>query len=208
MGLWKLRGRDAVAVGLGYLIGSLPVGLWLGKVTKGVDVREYGSGATGATNVLRTLGPQAAAATFALDAAKGTTAVLLARGLTRDRATAAAAGIAAIAGHSWPMLAEYRGGKGVATALGALAAVSPRSAVWGFAAGVGSVAVTKRASVGSMTAAAVATLTTASAAQRRRSSVPLAFGCLATGIIVARHRENIRRLIRGTEPALGSARRQ
>jgi acyl phosphate:glycerol-3-phosphate acyltransferase len=200
----RFRWRDAAAIAGGYLVGSLPVGLWLGKLRSGVDVREYGSGATGATNVLRTLGPKAAAATFSLDMAKGSAAVIAARALTRDQATAAAAGVAAVAGHSWPVWAEYRGGKGAATALGALAAVSPRAAVCAAIAGVSTVAVTRRASAGSLTAAAAGIVYCATPAQLRRSRVPLAYSCLVTAIMVGRHKDNIRRLLAGTEPELGT----
>jgi glycerol-3-phosphate acyltransferase PlsY len=190
-------------VGGGYLVGSLPVGLWLGKLRSGVDVREYGSGATGATNVLRTLGPKAAAATFSLDFAKGSLAVLAARAVTHDPATSAAAGVAAVTGHSWPVWAGYRGGKGAATAFGALAAVSPRAGLCAGIAGVTTVAVTKRASVGSLTAAGAAIVYCALPGQRQKSWVPLAFSCLVTAIIVGRHKDNIRRLLAGTEPELG-----
>jgi acyl phosphate:glycerol-3-phosphate acyltransferase len=202
MGGCKLRFRDLLAVGGGYLIGSLQVGLWLGKLQRGVDVREHGSGATGATNVLRTVGPKAAAVTLSMDIAKGSLAVLAARAVTNDAATSAAAGVAAVAGHSWPVWAEFRGGKGAATAFGALAAVSPRAAACTGAVGLATVATTRRASVGSLVAAAAAIAYCASPYQRRKSWVPLAFSCLVTAIIVGRHQENIRRILSGTEPEL------
>jgi glycerol-3-phosphate acyltransferase PlsY len=199
----SLRWRDLFAVGCGYLIGSLPVGLWLGKLQGGVDVRDYGSGATGATNVLRTLGPKAAAATLSMDMAKGSVAVLSARAISHDAATSAAAGVAAVAGHSWPVWAQYRGGKGAATAFGALAAVSPQVAACTGAVGVATLAVTRRASVGSLNAAAAAVVCSAAIGVRRRKWVPLAYSVLVTAIIVGRHKDNIRRLLAGTEPELG-----
>jgi len=198
-----LRARSVFAVGCGYLIGSLPVGLWLGKLQGGVDVREYGSGATGATNVLRTLGPKAAAVTLSMDVAKGSVAVLAARAISNDAATSAAAGVAAVAGHSWPAWAGFRGGKGAATAFGALAAVSPQAAACAGAVGVTTVAITKRASVGSLNAAAAAVACSAVLAVRRKTWVPLAFSALVTAIIVGRHQDNIRRILAGTEPELG-----
>lgn len=198
----RLRWRDAAVVGVGYLVGSLPVGLWLGRLQRGVDVRDFGSGATGATNVLRTLGPKAAAATFALDAAKGAGAVLAGRMVSGDPASGAAAGVASVAGHSWPIWAGYRGGKGAATAFGGLAAVSPPAAVCAGIAGAATVAVTKRASVGSLTAAGAGIAYCVVAQRRQKSWVPLAYSCLVTAIIIGRHKDNIRRIISGTEPEI------
>src|SRR5437660_100799 len=124
------RSSAVAGVGLGYLIGSLPFGIWLGRLSKGVDVREHGSGGSGTTNVLRTVGPGAAGAVFVLDVAKGGAAVATARGLGAGRSGQAAAGLAAVVGHSWPLFARFRGGKSVATAFGALLLVSPEGSVF------------------------------------------------------------------------------
>jgi acyl phosphate:glycerol-3-phosphate acyltransferase len=151
-----MRGRLADVVGSagGYLIGSIPVGLLLGRALRGLDVREHGSGNMGTTNVLRLVGPSAAALTFALDAGKGSAAVLLARRLGADRGGQAAAGLAAVVGHSWPVLARFRGGKGVATAYGALIFVSPQATAFAMVGGLSALAATRIVSVGSLSAAA------------------------------------------------------
>src|SRR5207302_938954 len=116
---------DLGGCALGYLAGSLPFGLWLGRGLRGLDVRDYGSHSMGSTNVLRTVGPTAAAGVLALDIAKGSVAVLVARALGAGPGGQAAAGLAAAAGHSWPVLARFRGGKSVAVAFGSLLVLSP-----------------------------------------------------------------------------------
>src|SRR5258706_5959309 len=116
---------DLAASTAGYALGSVPVGLWLGRRIRHLDVRQFGSGSMGTTNVLRTVGRAAAATTFALDVAKGSAAVLVARALGADAGGQAAAGFAAVVGHSWPALARFRGGKSVATAFGGVLLMSP-----------------------------------------------------------------------------------
>src|ERR1700693_3803141 len=95
----------------GYLIGSVPFGLIVGKSVGGLDVRDFGSGNMGTANVLRTVGARAGAITFALDVGKGAGAVAIARRCGADPAAQAAAGLAACIGHSWPVFARFRGGE-------------------------------------------------------------------------------------------------
>lgn len=109
---------------LGYLIGSLPFGFWLGR-WRGIDVRAYGSGRTGGTNVYRALGMRFGILTGVLDFLKGMVAVLLARALFHDEAAAALAGAAAIAGHNWSLFLNFKGGAGGSTGGGALLALNP-----------------------------------------------------------------------------------
>lgn len=196
-------GRLGAAAGgcaFGYAVGSLPFGVWIGRAVRGLDVREYGSGAMGTTNVLRTVGPSAAVAVFALDVAKGVAAVTAARLLGAGRAGQVAAGIAAVAGHSWPALARFRGGKGVATGFGGLLMTSPEGALAATIGGLGALAATRRVSVGSLAAVAAATLSTGIVLVRDRDPWPLAYTLGVGGIVVLRHRDNIRRLARGEEP--------
>ena len=197
-----MRGRfaDVVGCAAGYLIGSIPVGLLLGRALRGLDVREHGSGNIGTTNVLRLLGPSAAALTFALDTGKGSAAVLVARRLGADRGGQAAAGLAAVVGHSWPILARFRGGKGVATAYGALIFVSPRGTAFAMVGGLSALAATKIVSVGSLSAAASALVGAGVEETRSGDRAGLVFAAGATALIFARHAGNIRRLLRGEEP--------
>ncbi len=117
--------REMLAIVLGYGLGSVPVGYLLVRLRTGRDLRRAGSGSTGATNVARLLGRPGFVAVFALDGLKGVAAVLLAASLSDARWAPAGAGIAATAGHIWPVWLGLRGGKGLATAFGACLAFSP-----------------------------------------------------------------------------------
>lgn len=195
-------GRDLTACAAGYLLGSIPVGLLLGRMLRGLDIRDGGSGSIGSTNVLRSIGPGAAAATAVLDVAKGSLAVLLARRLGAGRAVQAASGVAAITGHCWPLLARFRGGKGVATAWGGLLPLSRPAAALALTGFGGGFALSRRVSAGSLTAAAAAVIGGARESRRSRSWVPLAYALAAAGLVTLRHADNIRRLSRGEEPRI------
>ena len=200
---------------LSYLAGSIPGSVWVGKGIYGIDVRAYGSGNAGATNVFRVLGWKAGILSAFVDLGKG----LLAAGLIAtirldslpygyefwhvETMVRAAAGVAAIVGHMFPVWARFRGGKGVNTAAGVLIALTP--VTMGIVLGVFVLVlvVSRYVSLASMSAAA--TFPTAIAVQKYLfhteafDSGVLVFGILlALGIVVA-HRSNIRRLINGTE---------
>jgi acyl phosphate:glycerol-3-phosphate acyltransferase len=198
---------DAGATASGYAIGSIPFGLLLGRAARGLDVREVGSGSMGSTNVLRAAGPAAAGATFALDVGKGTAAVFCARALGAGPSGQVAAGLAAMVGHSWPALAGFRGGKSVATAFGALLAISPQASACAVAGGLSALASTRIVSVGSLVAAGSATVGAGVFMARGGPRSPLVFAGLASALIAIRHTDNLRRLARGLEPRLGSRRR-
>jgi glycerol-3-phosphate acyltransferase PlsY len=190
----------ALALAAAYLIGAIPVGLVVGRLFSGVDVRRRGSGNIGATNVLRTLGPAAAGLTLAGDVAKGYAAVALARGLDGAPAVAALAAVLAVVGNCWPVYLGFRGGKGVATGLGAFLALIPwavlaAAVVWGATTGV-----SRYVSLGSV--AACVALPVAAALLGYALTVVGAAAAAAI-IIVWRHRENLRRLRAGTERRLG-----
>lgn len=186
----------------GYVVGSVPFGLWLTHVKRGVDIREHGSGSSGTTNVLRIVGPGAAAATFALDAGKGVVAIRVARALGVGEIGQALAGVGAMVGHSWPWMAHFRGGKGVATALGVELALAPAAVPLTLAGGLAALAATRTMSIGSLSAAGTATVVTAARAVRGDSLAPYLFTASAATLILARHSANIRRIAAGTEPRL------
>jgi glycerol-3-phosphate acyltransferase PlsY len=188
----------------GYLIGSVPFGLIVGRAVGGLDVRDFGSGNMGTANVLRTVGARAGALTFALDVAKGAAAIGLARRWGADPTAQAAAGLAACVGHSWPVFARFRGGKAVATAFGGLLMVSPEAAAWATVGGLGALALSRTMSVGSLTAAGTATLGAGLESSRRHDAVPFVFTALASTLVIVRHSANIRRIARGEEPQLST----
>lgn len=202
------RGGEVAACAVGYAVGSIPTGVVVGRLTRGLDVRDYGSGGMGTTNVLRTVGPAAAAAVFALDVAKGSVAVLAARGLGTSRGGQAAAGVAAVVGHSWPLWARFRGGKSVATAFGSLLLLSPEGSASAVVGGVSALLLSRIVSVGSLAAAASATLGSGVAGARGRGVAPFAFAASATAVIAVRHRANLGRLLAGTEPQVSLGRRR
>lgn len=197
-----MRGRlaDVTAVAAGYVIGSIPVGLLLGRALRGLDVREHGSHSIGTTNVLRQMGPAAAATTFALDVGKGSAAVVVARSLGAGHEGQALAGFGAMIGHAWPVFAEFRGGKSVATGFGALLPVTTWGSAGAVVTGMSALLGTRIVSVGSLSACAGAVAGAAIEAKRTGNRTPLALALLATGLIGARHSANLRRLLRGEEP--------
>ena len=197
-----MRGRiaDVTGVAAGYAIGSIPVGLLLGRALRGLDVREHGSHSIGTTNVLRQMGPAAAGATFALDVAKGSAAVIVARRLGASREGQAMAGFGAMVGHAWPAFAEFRGGKSVATGFGALLPVTRWGSAGAVVTGMSALLGTRVVSLGSLSACAGAVAGSAIEARRTGNRTPLALALLASGLIAARHAPNIRRLLRGEEP--------
>jgi glycerol-3-phosphate acyltransferase PlsY len=194
------RLTDATGCAAGYLIGSVPVGVLIGRGLRGIDVRERGSGSMGTTNVLRIVGPAAAATTFGLDVAKGSAAVLLARRLGGDRWSQAVAGFAAVVGHSWPVLARFRGGKGVATAFGALLLLSPQASAFAVTGGLTALAASRTMSLGSLSAAGAAVVGAGLEALSTGDNASFGFAAPATALITIRHAANIRRLLRGEEP--------
>jgi len=191
---------------IAYLAGSLPWGLWLGRWLRGVDVRTLGSGNLGATNVYRTLGPGIGVATLLLDAAKGALPVFL---LPRSplgagfpggaEACRLVAGLAAIAGHVWSVFTGFKGGKGVATTAGVLLALNPPA----FGAFLGvfvlTVAITRWISLGSILGAIAFAATLAFVTPGGWRSPTFWFGAIVAVVVIARHRENIARLLSGTE---------
>jgi glycerol-3-phosphate acyltransferase PlsY len=190
-----------LASALGYLLGSVPFGLLLTRVTGAGDLRAIGSGNIGATNVLRTGRKGLAATTLLLDLAKGAAAVLLARAFWpgQEPLVPSIAAVAAVVGHCFPIWLKFRGGKGVATLAGvcfglALPIGLAYAGLW-----LGLLAATRISSVGGMTAAVGAPI--AAMAFGHADYAP-ALAILAV-LVVWMHRANIGRLRSGTEPRIG-----
>lgn len=181
-----------------YLLGSIPFGVIVAKL-RGIDIMSVGSGNTGATNVTRVLGWKLGLLVFLLDVAKGVVPPLVTKAVTGDERAAVLMGMAAVVGHTFSPFLKFKGGKGVATSLGALVGSSPLVGAIGFAVFLALFAVTRIVSVSSLIAA-VAIL--AVAVLFKENWVFFAvFGPL-TAYVFIRHRENIKRLLNGTEPRL------
>ena len=188
---------------MGYLLGSIPFGIILTRLAGAGDLRSIGSGNIGATNVLRTGRKGLAAATLLLDAAKGAAAVLVAAALWPDALLLAPlAGLAAFLGHLYPVWLGFRGGKGVATLIGVVAALHWPAALVVAAVWILALLVTRFSSVGGMSAALAAPV--AAALLGRVDLVPLFAGFAL--LVLWKHRANIGRLIAGTEPKVGAGR--
>lgn len=195
---------------LSYLLGSIPFGYLIVRWNGGGDVRETGSGGTGATNVTRRAGKGAGLLTLALDALKGALAVILARALLAEdfgvNLHVAGAALAAIAGHCFPVWLKFRGGKGVATGVGVFLVLAPLALLCALPVFVALVALTRYVSLGSI--AATASLSPFvwllyDAETRRQEFFSLIAVALAGGaFIIFMHRANIRRLLNGTESKL------
>lgn len=199
---------------LGYAVGSAQFGIIVGRLTRGVDIRDYGSGATGATNVMRTSGGKAGVLVILLDVAKGLAAFyagyyLLSRAAgvdaRDDRAwVAAAAAFGAVAGHVWPLYAGFRGGKAVATGFGGALAMNPAAAAAMIPVAALVVAGTRIMSLMSITMAPALALLFVVLASLGVS--PWAYAAYAVGaaaVVVYKHRANIERLRAGAEPKIG-----
>ena len=186
-----------LALAVGYLLGSIPFGLLLTRMSGRGDLRDIGSGNIGATNVLRTGAKGLAVLTLLLDAAKGAAAVLIAQTAWPDGVHYAAAG--ALVGHLYPVWLKFRGGKGVATLLGVIAPLLPIAAIVYALLWVGMLLVWRISSVAGMVAVASAPVTAAVIGEQ--ALVPMLVGFAI--LVIWKHRENITRLKDGTEPSIG-----
>ena len=190
-------------VGGAFLAGAVPWGYLAGRITRDIDLRTIGSGGTGATNVLRTLGRPAAVLVLVLDFLKGVLPVVFARGAGFDPWWVGAAAVAAVAGHCWSPFIGFRGGKGVATGSGATLALFPQAVV---AVPILAVIVwrTRYVSLGSLVASVIAGVLAVFFAAIGQLPWPSATAVvLMAAIIVFRHHENIARLREGRERKFG-----
>lgn len=184
--------RIVFAVVLGYAIGNVSPAIIIGKI-KNVDIRQQGSGNPGTTNVLRVLGKKAAAITLAIDVLKGVVAVL-AGNLIGGTATGMIAGIFAFAGHIWPAVFGFKGGKGVATGIGLILTVNPEIGIIVLVTALIIMALTKTVSAGSVFGAVIFPITAYFVDSRY-----LLWASVTAVIVLVRHKDNIKRLIKGTE---------
>jgi glycerol-3-phosphate acyltransferase PlsY len=187
-----------------YLLGSIPFGLLAGRLLKGVDIRDFGSGKTGMTNTLRTLGRGPAVAVFLMDMLKGVIPVLVAKLVSDDARLQVVGALAAIAGHDWPVYAGFRGGRGVSSSFGATLAMMPLLGI--FVPFIGGVVLFPFRYVSLMSV--VGTVVTAGivlalSATNRVPGAYAVFAVVAATLIVVLHRDNIGRLLAGTEPKIG-----
>ena len=203
-----------IMIALAYIVGSFPTSIIVGKLLRGIDIREHGSGNAGGTNVFRVLGAGPGIFVMLVDAFKGFAAAFWVSKIGGDATEPGLlmllAGVAAIAGHIWTIFAGFRGGKGVGTAAGMLLALFPKAllvclVVFGLM-----LLLTRIVSVSSMTAAVALPITLSIFRYVLGWQVPTslyAFSFFAAALIIFTHRSNIRRLLNGTENRIGKKRR-
>jgi glycerol-3-phosphate acyltransferase PlsY len=199
-----------------YLIGSIPFGLIIGRLKGNVDISKYGSGKIGATNVMRTVGTKAGVVTIALDLVKALAAVMLARVIVGSdvltvggisinwQVAQVMAGLAAIAGHNWSIFAKFKGGSGVAAFFGTMYALYPPAALFGSEIWAAVAIRSRYMSMGSILGVlATWCLMVPLTIFYNFPPVYLVYGLIAVGLVLYRHRGNIRRLQLGMERRLG-----
>ena len=203
---------------IAYLLGSIPFGLIIGKLKGGVDIREHGSGKTGATNVMRTLGTKLGVLTIVLDVVKAGGAVMLAaviidggRGtftiggvsIYWQHVAQVAAGLAAIAGHNWPVFAKFKGGRGVTAYFGTLFAIFPPAGILGAEVVAIAALRSRQMSKGSILGALAAwCLMIPLTIAYNFPPIYLAYGLAVIALLVYQHQDNIKRLRQGIERQL------
>jgi acyl phosphate:glycerol-3-phosphate acyltransferase len=192
---------------LAFFLGALPFGFWAGRL-RGMDIRDHGSGNIGATNVLRVLGPAWGYPVLLLDALKGYVPVALAGGARLPAEWIVGVGLCAVLGHVYSPFVNFRGGKGVATALGVVIGFSPLAAGAGLAVFLLTVLTTRWVSLGSMLAAIAVAVAFFLLPPNTLPENPWPFrlfGIAVAVFIVARHRANIGRIVKGTESRFGES---
>lgn len=201
----------ALLIVVAYLLGSIPTGYLAGKWLKGIDIRKEGSGSTGATNVLRTLGKKAGATVLLIDALKGMVGIILVKLLYAYPALIAlpigyedwlitGVAFAAVFGHSKSIFLGFQGGKSVATSIGVLLLMSPWVALGTIATFAAVIAISKIVSLSSISGAIAVMLLMVILQQ----PIPyILFGAIAGIYVIVRHRANIQRILAGTEPKVG-----
>ena len=210
--------KFAITIILSYLLGSIPYGVIIGRLFAKVDVRKYGSGKMGATNVMRVAGKKAAVIVFICDLMKGVLAVLIAWSIFREGAKVvpdsadwwmvkgapAAAALAAMIGHTWPIFLKFQGGRGVATFYGGLAVLCPPAFLIGGQITLLSAGLTRYVSLGSIAGAIGAYTVLLPLTIFNGYPIELLLYSLAgtIGLIIS-HRDNIERLVAGTERRIG-----
>jgi glycerol-3-phosphate acyltransferase PlsY len=197
----------AVVIVASYLVGSIPNGYLAGRLLRGIDIRNYGSGSTGATNVLRTLGRGPFLAVMVADALKGYIPALAAWYIFDSHDLQVAAGISAVLGHDFPLYIGFKGGRGVATSFGVYAAMALPVFFGLVAVGLFIALALRYMSVMSMVTvplgAAIFLLLAVLQVDGDFNYTKTIFGAFATAFVIITHLPNIRRLIKGTEPKIG-----
>ena len=201
-----------ILIAVCYLIGAIPVGFLIVRLTRSVDIRDYGSGNIGMTNVLRTTGLKTGIIVLGLDTFKGVIPVFVSRQLYSDPYMETLAAIAVLVGHIWPVFLKFRGGKGVATGMGSFCFISPICGLIVVGVGCLVLSVSRYVSLASIIAASSAFISMwvfnnfySESWIADSLGTYIMYPLIGVPIIIFRHRENIARLLNGEERRLGSS---
>ena len=192
---------------LSYLIGAIPIGLILSKSLRGIDIRNYGSGSIGMSNIQRNLGNFPASIVLILDMTKSFLPILYVRYFLPDpQILETISALGALTGHCWPIFAKFRGGRGVATGWGSLLILSPITGIISGIIGIPIIIMYKFISLGSIIGATSGCISMMLLSINRYHSFEyLWYALLGNIIVVYKHKENIQRLLEGTERKIGKA---
>jgi glycerol-3-phosphate acyltransferase PlsY len=201
-----------VVAAVGYVLGSIPTGVWLGKLVRGIDLREHGSKSMGATNVFRVLGWKLAVVVLIIDIAKGFFAALIGSRINLGDIAlipsqlALIAGLAAVTGHLFPAFANFKGGKGIATGAGLLLYLAPLELGFAVLVFILTVSISRYVSLGSLLAAtffALSIILERFFLEYPHADEMIAFAVLIFILVLFTHRTNIKRLLEGNENKFG-----
>ncbi len=194
----------ALVLPIAYVLGSVPWGFLITQIIKGIDIRNYGSGNIGTSNVLRTAGGRYAVMALALDLSKGLLAVFLAKVVADSITLEVVTGLVVLAGHNWSMFLGFKGGRGIATGIGGLLVMSPLAAGIGFASFVPITLLSRYLSLGSIIGITITFLALLVLVLLGQTSATyLFYAGFGNMMIIWKHRGNIQRLINGTERRFG-----
>jgi len=197
---------EILILGIGYLLGSIPSGYLAGKWVAGIDLRQKGSGSTGATNVLRHVGKWPALVVFLIDVIKGSVPVLIAKTFQLNDYWQVAAGISALTGHIWPIWLRWKGGKAVATGLGMLLGLTWQVGLACFGVFMAVLSFSKIVSLSSVIAAiSLPFLMFVSFHSSNFRTAYLALSVVTMAMVLWRHRSNLQRLLTGKEPRINQS---
>ena len=196
----------ALVLPVSYVLGSIPWGFLMIQGAKGVDIREYGSGKTGTSNVLRTAGISLATLALVLDTSKGVLAVFMARAVADTATAEVAAGLLALVGHIWPLFLGFKGGRGIATGMGGLLVMSPIAVALGAPFFISTTLLSRYLSLGSIVGVTGSFFGLLALVLLEQSSPTYLWYAGAGGLlIIGRHWDNIQRLRQGKERKLGQS---
>ncbi len=196
--------RYALLLGAAYLFGALSWGYIIVNLTMGDDIRNFGSGRTGVSNILRTSGGKAAALVFVLDAGKAILMALLARQVIGPGMAEAAAAMAVLCGHNWPVFLQFRGGRGIMPGLGGMVVMAPWVTLAGCVLFLAVTLFSRYLSLGSISGTtAIAIISLALTLLALQHEIYTLYACLGGAVIIWQHRDNIRRIANGTERRVG-----